>query len=645
MLNKTILEELQGDIPPTSQIAQEISVVMPQLMRQMHPHIFKDIKVPQSQMYALASLEEEGPCSLTTISNKLMVSPPTASGLISRLVGSGYVKRVQDDGDRRSITITLTKKGSDLVKRFRNNVKEKWYDILKDLTPQEQMGPLLFVKKSLNNLKEKAMKNNIIRILLMSASLIAAFQNSVLADSNLKQYKLSLEQATNLAVKNNFDIQIARYDAMIAKTDKDVSESIYDTVFDAEVKYRNNKKAQASAAYGTKTRDDDYNVGLSKKLPSGTTVGLGLDNNRNWTDASSATQIETFTSDISFSLDQDLGKNFLGIQDRGNVKIALIDIEKAEFTSLEKIEADIAAVQNAYWDLVFNIEKMLIQQEMVEQAKALYDIHQEKLKDGLIEVPEAIASEANYRRRKNEFDLAANLVKSKENVIKFLLNLEDDEPEIIPTDKLELNKRKNNLGQELAEAFNNRRDYKREKKDIESKDIVLSMKKNSIWPEINLIASLNRNGIGGHLQEAAENMFENDDPDVAVSLKVTMPLGNREAKAKLKAAELSKAKAIVSLKLLERKIAISLNDQVRDCNVYAQIAQSDKEIADLQEQKLEAEEKRFNYGRSDTDTLIRFQEDLIQAKNQELQSRYQYNVALINLELKKGTILEGYLED
>ncbi|MBU0469206.1 MAG: TolC family protein [Candidatus Omnitrophica bacterium] len=641
MLNK-IHDQMPEKIPSLNKIAEEMSVIMPIFFRYMHPHLFKSIDVPPSQILVLLTVDEEKSCNLTDISKKLCNSAPTTSGLVERLVRKKYLTRVQDVNDRRVVKITLTKTGEEIVATFKRNVFEKWRHILKGFSPEERMGPLLFVKNILEDIEK--MKKTIV-LFFISSLLVLNFASTSFAETISKAFKPSLNDVTRLALINNFDIQIAKYDALIAKTDKDVSESIYDTIFDAEVKYRNNKKAQSSAAYGTKTRDDDYNAGLSKKLPTGTTIGLGLDNNRNWTDASTVSQNESFTSDISFSIDQDLGKNFFGIQDRGSVKISLIDIEKAEFTSLEKIEADISAVQTAYWDLVYHLEKMRIQQEMVEQAKALYDIHQEKLKDGLVEIPEAIASEANYRKRKNEFDLAVNLVKSKENVIRFMLNLDDDVSEINPTEKLELKKGKNNLGQELAIAFKNRRDYKREKKDIESKDIKLSMKKNNIWPEINLIASLNRNGIGGHIQEAAENIFENDDPDVSVSFKVTMPLGNREAKAQLKAAELNKAKAIVSLKLLERKIAISINDQVRDCNVYAQIAQSDKEIADLQSQKLEEEEKRFNYGRSDTDTLIRFQEDLIQAKNQELQSRYQYNISLINLELKKGTILEDYLDE
>ena len=65
--------------------------------------------------------------------------------------------------------------------------------------------------------------------------------------------------------------------------------------------------------------------------------------------------------------------------------------------------------------------------------------------------------------------------------------------------------------------------------------------------------------------------------------------------------------------MLERQIAIAITDQVRDCNVFKEIAANSQEIASLQAQKLEGEVKRFGTGRSDTDTVIRFQEDLERA--------------------------------
>ena len=74
-------------------------------------------------------------------------------------------------------------------------------------------------------------------------------------------YKLSLDEATQVALENNFDIQLAKYDAWISQTDKDVARSIYDTLFETEVEYRNNQRQQSSTLLGNKTVDNDYNIG------------------------------------------------------------------------------------------------------------------------------------------------------------------------------------------------------------------------------------------------------------------------------------------------------------------------------------------------------------------------------------------------
>ena len=55
--------------------------------------------------------------------------------------------------------------------------------------------------------------------------------------------------------------------------------------------------------------------------------------------------------------------------DQHQIKITRIDIENTEYTSLEKIENDLAQVQKAYWDLVLHREKVLIEKDMVKQAK------------------------------------------------------------------------------------------------------------------------------------------------------------------------------------------------------------------------------------------------------------------------------------
>ena len=484
---------------------------------------------------------------------------------------------------------------------------------------------------------------------IMIISMVLLFGHVLFANANDKMdqattVEFSLEEITRAALESNFDIQLTKYDVWIARTDENVARSIYDTIFEAEVEYRDNQRKQTSTIFGSKTVDNDYNIGLSKKLPSGTTVSVDLDNNRHFTNSTFTTSPLTHDSTLGVTVEQDIGKNLFGIQNRGDVKITLIDIENAEYTSFEKIENSIAEVQKAYWDLILQVENAKVEEAMVAKAKTLYDLHQEQLQTGLVEIAEAIASEANYKTRKNALLLAQNQVKAKNNVLKLLLNIEGNIA-IEPTENFDLPNTDEELLPALKQAFENRQDYKKAHNKIKSRDIKLSMEKNNLWPEINLTATFEKNGLGDHFKHAVTEITEFDNPNLFAGLTITFPLENREARGQLKAAELEKAKTLLELKLLERQIAIGVTDQVRDCNIFQEVAANSQEIAQLQEQKLDEETKRFKYGRSDVDTLIRFQEDLVQAKGDVISAVHQYHTALVNLRQKEGTLLKEYWEE
>ncbi len=476
------------------------------------------------------------------------------------------------------------------------------------------------------------------KIFTIGFLLIFACASFVFAQEEHRTFKLSLDEVTNIALENNLDIQMAKYDVFISETSLDTAKSIFDVILDAKINYQDAK----SSSHETKTVDNDYNVGISKKFSSGTTIEADMDNNKNWTNSSSTSSALNHNSSLSLSLTQALGKNFFGIKDKSNIDITKINIENSGYTSLEKIETIISTVEKAYWDLVLQLKKVEIQKDMVDQAKRLYDLHQKKLEDGLVEMPEAIASEANYKDRINNLTLEENSVKTKENLLKLLLNIKEDNITIKPIDGYYLNIIDQDFTESLKIAFDNRRDYLRVKNTIIAKDISLVIEKNNNLPTINLTASLAKNGLGDHFEQSVTNIVTEDNTNYSVGLIFSLPLGNRDAKAKLKKAEYEKIKALVELKLIERKITIEIIDQIRDCNIYKEFALNSIDIAELQAQKLKEEEKRFNLGRSNTDTLIRYQEDVIYAKQSSVSAQYQFYSALVDLELKKGTLLANY---
>ncbi len=458
-----------------------------------------------------------------------------------------------------------------------------------------------------------------------------------------QEYPLTLEEVSRLALQNNFDIQLAKFDTLISRTGQQKTESIYDTILAATIDYRNNKNKQTSTLLGTKTLENNYDVGLSKKLPSGSTISLDSTHNRNWSNSTISSINPSHDTALELSVEQELGKNFFGLQDRGDVRISQMDIQNAEYTSLDKIAADLARVQEAYWDLVLSYEVLRIEQNMLEQAKRLWEVNIENEKHGLAEKPDVLAAEANYKVQENEFLLVKNQLQTKENVLKLMLNIDKEDVSLRPRETLALFAAPlPERNEALREAFDNRYDYKQLMNSVKSYDVRLSMKENALWPQINLKASLSRNGVDDHFHQAFQQIMDEDNSNFYIGLNFRIPFENREAHSELEATQLEKARLLVALKLLEREIAIGISDQVRICRVLKEIAENAEAIALIQENKLKEEEKRYSSGRSDTDTIIRFQSDLLQARLIASEAKFNYQTALILLEKQKGTLLKAY---
>jgi len=396
---------------------------------------------------------------------------------------------------------------------------------------------------------------------------------------------------------------------------------------------------------GTKSLTNEYNLGATKKTSTGTTLTVDLDNERSWTDSSFATTNPAHESKVTLGITQELGKNFFGLNDRGTIKITKIDIENAEYTSLDKIETNLANAQKAYFRIALALKSLQIKHEMLQKAQELFQLHSQKIKDGLTEMPELLASEANVRQIESDVLIADNELEFSMNYLKFILNLNEDSPEIIPEDDFNIDSDSVVLEEALREGFISRRDYTIAKNEIKSKNINLEMKENNLWPEINLEASLAKNGIESSFAKAMSDISSEDNPEYYVGLKVSFPIENRSAKSQYNKAELQKLKAIVDMKRIERLILSELIDAVRDCNIFRKRAHIQREIESIQDNKLKAEEKRFKYGRSDTDTIIRFQNDLLNAKLLAAQAAFDYHMSLIDLSLSKNVLLDQYSED
>ncbi|MBF0331645.1 MAG: winged helix-turn-helix transcriptional regulator [Candidatus Omnitrophica bacterium] len=128
-------------------IALEVTKTFPRIGRRIMADLFHDVNIPHSQISVVMMIYSRGASRFQDICNELKISKPTATGIISRLVKAGYVKRISDKNDRRTVTVDLTPQGQRLALKIREAAVARWTEILSRISQDDAEKYLDILKK------------------------------------------------------------------------------------------------------------------------------------------------------------------------------------------------------------------------------------------------------------------------------------------------------------------------------------------------------------------------------------------------------------------------------------------------------------------------------------------------------------------
>jgi outer membrane protein TolC len=92
---------------------------------------------------------------------------------------------------------------------------------------------------------------------------------------------------------------------------------------------------------------------------------------------------------------------------------------------------------------------------------------------------------------------------------------------------------------------------------------------------------------------------------------------------------------------MEANITAAVRDSARTVTTNLKLVEATRKAAELAQQRLEAEQKRFNVGLGTQLELLQAQRDLSNANQQELQAMIQYNLALVNFDAIQTVPVNG----
>lgn len=107
------------------------------------------VTLSMKEVHAIEAISLTIDKTMSNVAKRLRITVGSLTICIDRLVSKGYVKRVNDEFDRRKVIIELTKKGEEVLQIHNHFHEEMLNDALNDLNIEEEKVLI----KSLENIK------------------------------------------------------------------------------------------------------------------------------------------------------------------------------------------------------------------------------------------------------------------------------------------------------------------------------------------------------------------------------------------------------------------------------------------------------------------------------------------------------------
>lgn len=446
---------------------------------------------------------------------------------------------------------------------------------------------------------------------------------------------LTAKDVLNLTYAASLKSQILRTQNQLASETVRESKSPYDTQLTGTFLYTDDKTTRASPIFGTETTSTTGSLGLAQLLPSGTRFGLEFLSDRESNDSAFFTSSKYFNQQTSFSITQPLARNFFGLIQRSTVQAA----KQQQQTTASQVASGLQdlAYQNLkiFWNWRFALGVVAIEEEALALARKLYQTNRQKALLGLAEDFELYAYAANINIKQNELLIAqADTVLSADELAS-ALNIAG-QPIAVGPDSL-APAPLSSLNTIISQALQDNPDAQVLRSELKTLRIEIVSKKNAQLPQVDVSATLALNGLDPDYATALGNVGD-VNPLLQTGLSVSFPLQNRQAKAQLKKTEILRVQKVLSLQDLESSIHSLVKAHYTRTRLGAHRLTVTAKAVENQRLKWGEEIKKYDQGRSDTDLVLRYQDDYLTARIMHLKAQIDYQLVLLDLNRWRGAL-------
>jgi outer membrane protein TolC len=417
-----------------------------------------------------------------------------------------------------------------------------------------------------------------------------------------------------------------------------------------------------------------WQTGYQQSFTSGTTISAGWNNS--WVSSNNPRSDinPSYNSNINVQISQRLLQGFGFAVNNRNIRVAKNNLAVSDLTFKLQVMTTVAGVVNLYWDLVSFNEDVRVKKKALEVAEKFYSDNKKQVEIGTLAPIEIVRAEARVAQAQQDLTNSETALLQQETIIKNALSRTGTaspsvaEARIIPTDRLTVPTTDDpgKLNELIEISLKNRPDLEQTRINIENTKIGISGSRSQLLPSLDVQATFQNNGLSGSLNtvptppgqvpiirnpdpyflggygNALAQIFRRNFPDYSVGFQLNIPIRNRTAQADFIRDQLQLRQQEINAQRQVNEVRVNVQNALTALiQAKARYQAAVKERV-LQEQTLDAENKKYALGASTAFQVVQTQRDLAQAQASEVSALAGYNRARVQLDLQTAQILSKY---
>lgn len=480
--------------------------------------------------------------------------------------------------------------------------------------------------------------------------------------------KLTIDEAVELALRNNLGLQIERLNPQIEDEQISSARAAYLPVLRATfgksgATIEPQDFVEGSDVYSTSGLSSQFSFAQNALPKANTQITASWTSARSTTERQGAAFNPNLGSTLNLQASQPLWRNLLIDPVRNQIQQAVISRQIADINLRQRVVATERQVRQAYWNLVGAIERLNVARQNLDLSNEQLRANRVRVEVGTMAPIDIIAAQAEVAGNEEAVITAEAAIRANEDLLRTLI-FDPATPDywttrIEPANRPLLVQTDVDAESAIKSALEGRTDIVSARRQMQISDLGLKLAKNQTLPDISLNANVRANGSGGtrfffnqQLEEVAPRIerpftdalgdsFGFAYPNWGVSVTYAYPLGKEVAEANLARARLQRLQLDAQLKQMELGIVQQVRTAARNVTSNYQRVQSTRVARELAEQRLEAQRKRFDVGLSTLFELTQAQRDVVLQRNNELNAVIAYNQSLVDFQLVQVAPIGG----